>query len=626
MQLFFVIVISVFAIQAYPASINVHWTPTIGGGTSHGTTVSVNIWINLTQANDSDYNTIESMTFTEGYIQEQSHNAPQIPLSMSQITTLPSCCGTGKFGVNTDPSVIFSLSHNASYKIYIKSHVMVHRMMPYGLINEYDTEQTAYVTGNNLHFTSSPNDVIAWDPASMSSVNISSAWDDEQTGTCSLTYNIYSTGGGLVYTKQFTNQSRPGSSSWSWDGKDSQGATVEKGLYTVKATVTSNIPTVSSDCNRSSYLEIMRVNYEAEYIGVDDNGTPSIENDDMYLFYLKSYKLKDTAGSDASEGTIRLYDPSLAQVGSWNISNLYCVDHDAYDGLETDTSGLAHKLLIRVPVSLMQTDGDYRFVARVKDSHANDYKGHTNKWALELNEKSKISQLVMVTPPENQTTVYVGETSGTEENRIFYKQFVADTVPAVDGLSVKFYLGNDYATVSTSSNGRYTTNNWNITTKRSPKTVYTTSNGAKQSGNATVHFKKNGQLITCAPDSIGSPYVSGGNGPDVFDCSGFLYWLYNHIGIPLADNTAQGYYTSSIKVDEEDLLPGDWIFFDWGSDPPSSSSIDHTGVYIGNIGTNKVMIHASSTADIIKYETLTEYYENHSEDLYGHYYGANERF
>jgi cell wall-associated NlpC family hydrolase len=608
-------------------SLNIHWVPNTTNGTStHATsTVSGNIWVNVVST-DNNQMTMDTITISSAWYRENAHNAPQIPISLTSTSSCSECNVNYGDVKSMDPSVIFYLAHNAQYTFHAEGTVRHTLMYPPFTYTEEDFNITKNVTANNILFTSSPDDVILWDPATMTSVTISSSWSDAQVGKCSLTYDIYSTGGGLVYTKQFTDLNRPGSNTWNWDGKNSQGVTVEKGIYTVKATVASNIPTISSDCNRSSYLEIMRVNYDAEYLGVDDNGTPGIGNDDKYLFCLKSYKLKDTAGLDASEGVVRLYDPSLSLVASWNINTLECLTHGGVsDGLDADASGLLHKLLIKVPISLMQTDGDYIFLSRIKDSHANDYKGHTNRWALEISEKAKIPKLVMVTPPENLTTVYVGETSGTKENRVFYKQFIADTVPAVNGLSVVFFMGNEYATVTSGSNGRYTTNNWNITTKRSPKTIYATSNGAKQSGNATIHFKKNGQLITCAPDFIGSQYVSGGNGPYVFDCSGFLYWLYNYIGIPLADNTAQGYYTSSTKIDEEDLLPGDWIFFDWGSTPPSSGSIDHTGVYKELSGGNKVMIHAHSTRGV---ETLTfdSSYENHSNGLYGHYYGSNERF
>lgn len=237
-----------------------------------------------------------------------------------------------------------------------------------------------------------------------------------------------------------------------------------------------------------------------------------------------------------------------------------------------------------------------------------------------------VEKLSMVTPPENQTTQYTGETSGTGGNRIFYKNFVAGTNPQDNTLSVSIYVGSDYATAPSSGGGQYTTANWNITTLRSPKTAYATESGTKATNDATIHFKKNRQLITCAPDYIGAPYVSGANGPSQFDCSGFQYYLYNFVGVTVSDSTAQGFYNSSTHVTEGNLLPGDWIFFDFDSVPPSSSQIDHTGVYETTTGGMKVMIHTGNPTDDLERKVFTDYYENHSNGLYGHRYGANERF
>jgi len=175
MNLFFVIVLSVFAIQAYSAtSMNIHWTPNISGGTiSHGTTVSGNIWINLTEPMDSDPMTSQSISFTEGYIQEQSHNAPQVSLSMTSMAP-PSCRGTNMMSVSMNPSVIYQLEHNASCEIYVKARVAGFKMtMPPEQLTPYDIEQTAYVTGNNPLITQAPDYIISWDPATMTGVNLS---------------------------------------------------------------------------------------------------------------------------------------------------------------------------------------------------------------------------------------------------------------------------------------------------------------------------------------------------------------------------------------------------------------------------------------------------------------------
>jgi len=248
------------------------------------------------------------------------------------------------------------------------------------------------------------------------------------------------------------------------------------------------------------------------------------------------------------------------------------------------------------------------------------YDGYASLYTTPITINVVEPVLVMETPAQGQTTAYTGNTSGTGTGRLFYKAFVAATNPSTDGLSVTVHMGDQTKAAPGSDSGKYTTANWDITTKRSPKTVYATAPHATQSGNATVHFKKNLQLITCAPDYMGCDYVLGANGPSEFDCSGFQYYLYNFVGITVDDKTAQGYYDASTHIAAGDRLPGDWLFFDWDHSPPHSDCIDHTGVYSGD----NQMVHASSSAGEVVTVTLTEYYDEHA--FYGHMYGANERF
>ena len=46
-------------------------------------------------------------------------------------------------------------------------------------------------------------------------------------------------------------------------------------------------------------------------------------------------------------------------------------------------------------------------------------------------------------------------------------------------------------------------------------------------------------LISVAKSKLGSPYVWGAKGPGSFDCSGFVYWCLNQVGV------RQSYITSS---------------------------------------------------------------------------------
>ncbi|MBQ3939370.1 MAG: peptidoglycan-binding protein [Clostridia bacterium] len=63
------------------------------------------------------------------------------------------------------------------------------------------------------------------------------------------------------------------------------------------------------------------------------------------------------------------------------------------------------------------------------------------------------------------------------------------------------------------------------------------NNGGGNSGGSDVQSKIN-NFISVARSKLGCKYVRGGKGPNVFDCSGFVYWVLNHSGV------SQGYMTS----------------------------------------------------------------------------------
>jgi len=228
-------------------------------------------------------------------------------------------------------------------------------------------------------------------------------------------------------------------------------------------------------------------------------------------------------------------------------------------------------------------------------------------------------------PPEDETTRYTGGTSGTQEERWFFKRFVVTTEPLTNGLSVTVHMAGASKPAPPSGSGTYKTANWSITKARSPGTVYATSPGAAQSGNATVHFKKNRQVATWTPDYINCEYELSKKGPcsTHFDCSGLQGYMYNLVGYDYNRQmeNAQTQYNRSTHISAANLLPGDWVFFDWNHSPPHGDSIDHTGMYEKTENGNKRMIHASSSAGKVLRGTVNEDYA-----LYGHRYGANERF
>lgn len=83
------------------------------------------------------------------------------------------------------------------------------------------------------------------------------------------------------------------------------------------------------------------------------------------------------------------------------------------------------------------------------------------------------------------------------------------------------------------------------------------------------------QIISLARQQLGKPYVYGATGPNSFDCSGLVQYVYRQAGVNLprtaAQQSNQGY-----SVSMNNLQPGDLLF--WGN--PGSAY--HVGIYTGN--------------------------------------------
>ena len=102
---------------------------------------------------------------------------------------------------------------------------------------------------------------------------------------------------------------------------------------------------------------------------------------------------------------------------------------------------------------------------------------------------------------------------------------------------------------------------------------------------------------------LGYPYVWGGSSPETsFDCSGFVSWVYNHSGWSIGRCTAQGLYNICTPVLEEEVQPGDLVFF---KGTYATYGVSHVGIYMGNAE----MLHCG---DPISYADLTlPYWKQH---------------
>lgn len=87
-------------------------------------------------------------------------------------------------------------------------------------------------------------------------------------------------------------------------------------------------------------------------------------------------------------------------------------------------------------------------------------------------------------------------------------------------------------------------------------------------------------IVAEAKRQIGDPYVWGAEGPDRFDCSGLVQYVYKKFGLstPRTTSDMMGSKSPLIPITRSQLQPGDLIFSHWGSNKPHS----HVAIYAGN--------------------------------------------
>ena len=102
-----------------------------------------------------------------------------------------------------------------------------------------------------------------------------------------------------------------------------------------------------------------------------------------------------------------------------------------------------------------------------------------------------------------------------------------------------------------------------------------------------------GGVVGIAMQYLGTPYVWGGASPGGFDCSGFVQYVYNQVGVALPHHAASQFsYGTPVSI--SDLQPGDLVFFD---------GLGHVGIYIGG----GQYIHSPHTGDVVKISNLGEH-------------------
>lgn len=105
------------------------------------------------------------------------------------------------------------------------------------------------------------------------------------------------------------------------------------------------------------------------------------------------------------------------------------------------------------------------------------------------------------------------------------------------------------------------------------------------------------KIVALAKSLIGLPYKYGGDDIDGFDCSGFVYYVYDSFGIEIP-RTAKKQAKLRGKISFEKAKPGDILVFklkrrEW-----------HAGIFLNK----KCFIHAPNKKEWVREEELNSYW------------------
>lgn len=163
--------------------------------------------------------------------------------------------------------------------------------------------------------------------------------------------------------------------------------------------------------------------------------------------------------------------------------------------------------------------------------------------------------------------------------------------------------------LSSINNARLNSNKDNVSTVS--EQIKTPKKQINSNENKSVNFNNIGNIKSSNKDAavrlieskIGNQYVWGATGPNTFDCSGLVQYVYKNA---LGKNIPRTAYEQSkvgLPINQKDLQVGDLVFFD----TMGKGRVSHVGMYVGN----NEFVHAANEKDGIKKSKLTGYYQTH---------------
>ncbi len=106
-----------------------------------------------------------------------------------------------------------------------------------------------------------------------------------------------------------------------------------------------------------------------------------------------------------------------------------------------------------------------------------------------------------------------------------------------------------------------------------------------------------GDIIQTSASFIGKPYRNGAKGPDAFDCSGFVYYVFRQSRVVLPVSAAEILKTG-YQISRDGVQPGDLVFF-------KISKELHVGIMLNG----REFVHASKSRGVAVDDVDSSYWK-----------------
>ena len=180
-----------------------------------------------------------------------------------------------------------------------------------------------------------------------------------------------------------------------------------------------------------------------------------------------------------------------------------------------------------------------------------------------------------------------------------------------DSLNMRKGAGTSYSVITKLSNGTVVdvlesaSNGWKKI-KTSNGTIGWVSGSYLANGvveqTSTPSTNKVQAVIDLAHKQLGKPYVWGAEGPNSFDYSGLIYYVYKNAASITLPRTSSDQYSAGVAVSRSNLKAGDLIF----SSTDGTGNITHVAIYVGD----GQMIHAPRNGKNVEKVSINNSYWN----------------